>query len=78
MSLDPGQNPEWNRPENWHGGMLGIYHAPRDPRVWVPKRIPAMGWTLNFAHRRAWVWLLIILAIPLAFTLWVAARTDAR
>jgi Family of unknown function (DUF5808) len=25
----------------------------RDRRLWVPKRQPGMGWTLNFAHRAA-------------------------
>ena len=46
-----GQRPgdeEWHRAENWYGGWLGLYHAPRDPRVWVPKRPPHFGWTLNF------------------------------
>jgi len=44
---------EWERPENWTG-WLGVYRSPRDTRTWVPKRNPALGWTLNFAHRGAW------------------------
>lgn len=57
---------EWQREENWRGGPLGIYNAPRDRRVWVPKRDPAFGWTLNFAHRAAWAWLVLLLGVPLA------------
>ncbi len=45
---------EWEDPANWR--TFGIYVAPRDPRVWVRKRNPVRGWTLNFAHSRSWVW----------------------
>ena len=68
---------DWHRPESWRGGPLGIYHAPRDPRVWVPKRDPAFGWTLNFARRAAWGWIALVLGVALALVaarLWVAVR----
>lgn len=55
---------EWSDPANWHGGPLGIYVAPRDPRVWVPKRVMGLGWTLNLAHRAAWGWLAALLVVP--------------
>ena len=42
---------EWHNPANWHGGPLGIYFSRRDSRSFVPKRIPAMGVTINFAHK---------------------------
>jgi uncharacterized membrane protein len=48
---------EWENPANWR--LLGCYVAPRDPRVWVRKRNPTRGWTLNFAHRSSWLWLAI-------------------
>ncbi len=32
---------------------FGFYHGPNDPRLFVPKRIPIMGWTINVAHPRA-------------------------
>ena len=38
---------EWARPENWHGGLLGIYASARDTRLIVPKRRRWMGWTIN-------------------------------
>ena len=57
---------EWEKDENWYGGWLGVYYAPRDPRVWVAKRPPRIGWTVNFARRSSWVWLAVILASPVA------------
>lgn len=53
--------------EGWNGI---IYRNARDPRVWVPK-IAGIGYTLNFAHRRAWWWLLAFLAAPLLVLLMV-------
>jgi len=74
---DKSGHDEWGKPENWSGGWLGIYSDPRDPRVWVPKRNPMMGWTLNFAHRRAWVWLVAIAGIPLLLArLTIATATN--
>jgi uncharacterized membrane protein len=28
----------------------GLYHNPDDPRLFVPKRNPAFGWTINIEH----------------------------
>lgn len=30
--------------------LLGLYHDPDDPRAVVPKRIKALGWTVNVGH----------------------------
>ncbi len=47
-------------------GWTGLtYRNPKDPRIWVPKLL-GMGYTLNFAHRRAWLILAALLAVPLA------------
>jgi hypothetical protein len=46
---------EWENPANWR--WHGLYIAPRDPRVWVRKRNPIYGWTINLAHRQSWIWL---------------------
>lgn len=51
--------------EGWNGL---IYRNPNDPRLWVPK-IAGVGYTLNFAHRRAWWIMAAILAVPLAVIL---------
>jgi uncharacterized membrane protein len=53
--------------EGWNGI---IYSNPQDPRIWVPK-ITGPGYTLNFAHRGAWLWLLAILAVPLLVVGWI-------
>lgn len=57
---------EGEDPANWRGkGLFAYYYAPSDPRVWVPKRIEALGWTLNFAHRASWYWLVGLVGTPL-------------
>ena len=68
---------EWKDPRNWRAGWLGVYVAPRDPRVWVPKRRPEFGYTLNFAHRRSWLWLAALLVPSLiiaAVAIWSSTR----
>lgn len=47
--------------EGWH---VLYYSNPQDARIWVPK-IAGMGYTLNFAHRQAWAWLIVLLGVPL-------------
>jgi len=49
------QEREWKDPSNWRGGPLGLYVAPRDPRILVRKRTPYFGWTFNFAHQASWL-----------------------
>jgi len=38
-----------NDPSNWKYGIF--YYNKNDKRLWVPKRIPEMGITVNFANR---------------------------
>jgi uncharacterized membrane protein len=52
-------------PEGYEGL---IYRNPRDSRIWVPK-LAGIGWTLNFAHRRAWVYLALLIAVPIGTAL---------
>lgn len=47
-------------PKGYH---LLYYSDPDDPRIWVPK-IAGVGWTLNFAHSVAWLWMFLILVLP--------------
>lgn len=47
--------------EGWNGLT---YRNPHDPRLWVPK-ITGLGYTLNFAHRRAWPLLILFITLPL-------------
>lgn len=49
-----------------------FYRNPDDPRVWVPKLV-GLGWTLNFAHRTAWL-LLGLMLLPVLVALVVLFR----
>lgn len=57
---------EWENPRNWSGGVFGIYKSERDTRLWVPKRNPKLGWTVNFAKPSAVVWLSPLIGVPIA------------
>lgn len=66
---------EWEDRKNWKGpwGRL-FYSSERDTRVWVPKRRPTMGWTLNLGTTGGRLWMAGLLGIAvvgmvLAFTL---------
>jgi len=48
-----------------------------DPRVWVPK-VSGTGWTLNFAHRRAWAWMLLLAGVPIALVVAIGIATAVR
>lgn len=47
-----------NNPDNYKWGIF--YFNPKDYRVFVPKRIKILGWTLNFAKPYSY---LVILGI---------------
>jgi len=58
---------EWQDPKNWTGPRwLSLYFSKRDCRVWVPKQIPAMGWTVNLGHPKGLA-VLLALIILLSF-----------
>ncbi|MET3826039.1 MULTISPECIES: DUF5808 domain-containing protein [Sphingomonas] len=51
---------------------LGLYHDADDPRIVVPKRMKALGWTVNVGHRRgqvlfAFVGLAIVIAAAIQY-----------
>ena len=76
---DEQNDQEWANPTNWRG-PLSIYSSKADDRIWVPKRDPRTGMTLNFAHRGARWSLLGLFIVPLAFVLlailrWVDSHT---
>jgi len=56
-------------PEGYTGPF---YSNPHDSRLWVPKAA-GFGWTINFAHRRAWPVMIALVGIPTAVTIVVAA-----
>jgi len=53
-------------------GYTGVfYRNPRDSRLWVPK-LAGFGWTINFAHRRAWPVMIALIGVPLALAILIA------
>lgn len=53
-------------PENYKWGIF--YYNPRDSRIFLPKRIPLMGFTLNFANPYSYLILIMLLAVILFLT----------
>ncbi len=54
-------------PDGWRWGGF-VYYAPQDPALFVPKQ-RGIGQTLNFGRPGAWVFLFVILVLPLALGL---------
>jgi hypothetical protein len=52
----------WRDPKNWKNRQ---YRCAEDPRLVVPKQIPWLGFTLNWAHPRARSFLMLTLAMVL-------------
>ena len=46
--MNEEENEMYNDPDNWRLGF--IYFNPKDKRVFVLKRFPGMGLTLNFGN----------------------------
>lgn len=67
----------WNDPSHWRGGWLGLYVNGRDRRLWVRKKPPGIGWTLNLGHPRARRVLAGFLVVVVAGIL-AAAFLDSR
>jgi|GEM_PF-689853 len=61
---------EWSNPERWSGpDWMALYFSKKDARIWVRKRIPRMGWTLNLGRTSGVVWLIFIVgAVPVLIT----------
>jgi uncharacterized membrane protein len=49
---DPHLEELWKDPKNWRWKVF--YYCKEDPRLLVPKRLRWTGWTVNFAHPKAW------------------------
>lgn len=69
---------EWRNPANWPGSRwLSVYFSKRDSRAWVPKQVPALGWTVNLGQRRGVGWFLglmsAVLVAMLAVAVWIAS-----
>ena len=50
-----------NDASNWIWGIF--YYNKSDHRIFPPKRIPWMGWTVNFANWKSILALVVVIAI---------------
>ena len=71
---------EWKDASNWTGPQwLSVYFSKRDSRVWVPKQIPALGWTLNLGQRAGVFWMTaFVIGMPLAVLAIIAFAEAGR
>lgn len=53
-----------NRDDDRYWKLGVFYFNPDDPAVWVEKRFGS-GWTNNFARPTSWIFLILILLIPI-------------
>ena len=65
--MNEEENEMWKDPNNWKLGIF--YFNPKDKRMFVLKRIPSMGVTVNFANPFSGF---VILALILA--IWIASH----
>jgi uncharacterized membrane protein len=66
-----------NPMDNLNNYKFGIfYYNPDDPRTVVPKRIPMMGYTMNFARPLSYLFLVLILSI-IAFLIYVLSSVNS-
>lgn len=53
---------KWHKdPNNWKFG--GIYYNKEDKRIFPPKRIAWMGWTINFANWKSIAVFVVIIIV---------------
>ncbi len=66
---------EWENPDNWTGPKwLSVYFSKKDTRTWVPKQIPALGWTVNLGKTAGVFWLVgFVVGLPLLIILLMLA-----
>jgi uncharacterized membrane protein len=61
---------KWNQnPKNWKFGCL--YFNPEDKRIFPPKRIPWMGWTVNFANKKSVIVFVIMMALIISVIIFI-------
>jgi uncharacterized membrane protein len=54
-----------NDPNNWIWGIF--YYNKEDKRLLPPKRIPVMGWTVNFANRNSVLLFIFMILLIILF-----------
>jgi uncharacterized membrane protein len=57
-------------PSNWKWGIF--YYNKKDKRIFPPKRIQWMGWTVNFANPYSILFLLAIVILVVVIANWLS------
>ncbi len=60
-------------PKNWKAGVF--YYNPEDKRIFPPKRIEGIGWTVNFANPYSVAIMVGIIALIMTFLMLIAIYT---
>ena len=68
---------EENDDDHWRGGWLGLYVNRENSRLWVPKKRPGVGWTLNLGHPRA-RWVLVGIGVVILAAAVLSSAVDPR
>jgi uncharacterized membrane protein len=59
-----------NDPKNWIWGFF--YYNPQDKRIFPPKRIKQMGWTINFGNPNSVFFAVILILVLLILSRYIA------
>jgi uncharacterized membrane protein len=64
---EPEDQNKWqNDPDKWVWGIF--YYNPEDSRLFPPKRIKELGWTINFANPNAVFLVIVLIALVFIFS----------
>jgi uncharacterized membrane protein len=68
--MNEENNPPKENPTNPNKWKFGIFYCNKDDkRIFAPKHVKQLGWTINFAHWQSWLILLIVILIPICLKL---------
>jgi uncharacterized membrane protein len=73
------KNPSKEQLENWHKDpnnrkFGSFYYNKEDERIFPPKRIAWMGWTVNFANPKSVGFFVVILGIALSIPYFISNK----
>ncbi|OXA82483.1 hypothetical protein SAMN05444397_107205 [Flavobacterium aquidurense] len=67
FNSEPENQNKWhNDPNNWIWGIF--YYNPEDSRLFPPKKIKQLGWTINFANPNSVFLVIVLIAIVFIFS----------
>lgn len=64
---------EWHQDSaNWYLGIF--YFNKKDKRIFPPKRIRGMGWTVNFANPKSILTMIVLVAVVILISKWLDVK----